>query len=91
MPLPFLKPKHAAGVIISHRKPDGDKPQEQEEGGGHEGLMACAEALIRAIHAKDAQSVASALREAMEVMEMEAPQESEDYDSMNELAAKEQE
>lgn len=80
-------------MIISHRKPDGSKAEEETEG-SDEGLMACAEALIRAIHAKDAQSVASALREAMEVMEMEAPQESgesEDYDSMNEKAAEEQE
>jgi hypothetical protein len=60
--LPFLKPQRAAGVIMATRKPDGSHTPEQEEGEAHPHLMAAAEDLVRAIHAKDAKAVASAMQ-----------------------------
>ncbi len=65
--LPFLKPKPQTGIIVETRKSDGgSKPDESEE---NHGLTACAEDLIRAVHAKDAKAVASALQAAFEVCE----------------------
>jgi hypothetical protein len=66
--LPFLAPKKQASVIIAKRV--GEKTEPVKEEGEHEpGLMAAAEDLISAIHAKDAQGVASALKAAAEVCE----------------------
>jgi hypothetical protein len=63
-----------------------------EDGDGDHALIACAEDLIRAIHAKDAQSVADAFRAAFEVLESEPHDEApHSYDEMNAQAAKEQE
>lgn len=66
--LPFLKPKPQVGLIIENRKPDGNSEKEHED---HDdmGLEACSEDLIRAVHAKDAKSVAAALRAAFEICE----------------------
>lgn len=93
MPLPFLKPRAVAGVIISHRKPDGQKGDERAEGEEDQGILSAAEDLIRAIHSKDAQSVASALRAAFEICDSQPHEEGphtndESYDSLNERAAK---
>lgn len=66
--LPFLAPRKQAGVIIAKRI--GDKTEPLHEEGEHEpGLMAAAEDLISAVHAKDAKGVASALKAAHEVCE----------------------
>jgi hypothetical protein len=69
MPLPFLKPKAVAGVIIARRKPDGAQETEGMEDQPNEGLMMAAADLIRAVHAKDESAVADALQAAFELME----------------------
>lgn len=93
--LPFLKPKTIAGLIISKRKPDGGTEEKTSEGNEDAGLDSCSEALIRAIHAKDAKSVSSALKNAFEILndseDSEKSPESESphtYANQNALAAK---
>jgi hypothetical protein len=77
VPLPFLKPKSIAGVILSKRKPDGGQETTGMEGVEDPGLMACAEDLIRAMHAKDAQHVALALRAAFDLLDAQPHDEGE--------------
>lgn len=67
--LPYLKAKRQPGLIIATRKADGGKIENGMEGEEDQGLMACAEDLIRAIHAKDAQAVAGAFKAAFELCE----------------------
>lgn len=63
--LPFLAPRKQAGVIIAKRV--GDKTEAVSEEGEHPpGLMAAAEDLISAVHAKDAKGVADALKAGYE-------------------------
>lgn len=90
--LPFLKPKTVAGLIVSTRKKDGSGIEEQHsEGDEGAPIEACAEDLIRAVHAKDAKGVAAAFRAAFEILEMEPHEEADhDYDSQNEKAAAEE-
>jgi hypothetical protein len=47
------------------------------EGQEDEGLDACSEDLIRAVHAKDAKGVSSALKAAFELLDDDSDQESE--------------
>lgn len=70
MSLPFLKHKQMAGVIIHQRKKDGsmDTAPEAET---HDGMHAAAEALLRAVTSKDAAAVATALRDAFEILDSE--------------------
>lgn len=63
--LPFLKPNKIAAVIIAHHKPEGGLSDEKEEGEAAPKMMEAAEALISAIHMKDAKAVAEALEQAM--------------------------
>lgn len=77
MPLPFLKPKATAGVIISQRKPDGGNEIEGMDGDEDAGLNAAAADLIRAVHSKDEMSVASALRAAFEILDSQPHEEGE--------------
>jgi hypothetical protein len=78
--LPFLKPKTQTGLIISQRKPDGETEEKGMEDQEDMGLMSAAEDLIRAVHAKDAKAVASALRAAFEIVDSEAHVEGEHID-----------
>lgn len=88
MSLPFLKPKPVAGLIVETRKADASKST--EDGDENAGLYACAEDLTRAIHAKDARSVAAALRAAFDILEsMEEAPEAGSYDAQNAMATKE--
>ena len=92
--LPFLKPKMVAGLIISKRKSDGAPQESHSEGNENEGIEACAEALIRAMHAKDAKGVAAAFKDAFEILESEPHEEASEeasphtYDAQNAAAAK---
>lgn len=62
--LPFLKPKPAPGGISTvMRKPDSDKPQENE------GLSLCARDLIDGIQSGDSQKVASSLKAAFMILD----------------------
>lgn len=92
--LPFLKQKQVSGLIISHRKADGQGVQESHsEDNKDEGLETCGEELIRAITAKDAKAVAAAFRSAWQILESEEePEDGEapsphTYDDQNEKAA----
>lgn len=60
--LPFLKKNNQTGVIVQTRQPDKDK-----EPSGNEGLMACAEDLLRCIESKDVKGIANALRAAHDI------------------------
>lgn len=65
--LPFLKPKRQdAGIAVTVRTPDGGMEREEDHS---EGLKACAADLIRAVHAKDEDSVASAIKAAFEILD----------------------
>ena len=76
MSLPFMKKRQVAALIIQNRTPDGVKTEGAEDS-QDQGLMSCAEDLIRAVHAKDAQAVASAMRAAFEILESEPHEEAE--------------
>lgn len=91
--LPFLKPKTVAGLIISHRKPDESKEQEEMPETGDEGLVSAAEDIIRAYETKDAKKLAEAFKAAFQICDSmpheEGPHEdSNDFDSQNEKAAR---
>lgn len=62
--LPFLEPKKITSVLVSKRKSDGTADTLQEEGEHDPGLLSAAEDLISAVHAKDANAVADALKAA---------------------------
>lgn len=73
--LPFLKPRSQSGLIVSTRKPDGGSEESHMEGHEDEGLDACSEDLIRAMHAKDTKGVSSALKAAFELLDSEPHEE----------------
>jgi hypothetical protein len=75
--LPFLAPKKQAGVIIAKRTPDAKTEVKSEEGEHPPGLMAAAEDLISAVHAKDAKAVASAIKAGFECCDYDVPEEFE--------------
>lgn len=94
MPLPFLKPKSVAGLIISQRKPDGGKEEQHQEGNEDASLDACSEDLIRAVTAKDAKSVSAAIKAAFQILDSQEDESEEemsnDYESQNAKAANEE-
>lgn len=59
--LPFLQPRKITSMLIANRKPEGSIEVEPAKEMDH-GLLSAAEDLIKAIHAKDAQGVASAMK-----------------------------
>jgi hypothetical protein len=67
--LPFLKPRQQTGLIVSTRKPDGGSEESHTEGQEDEGLHACSEDLIKAIHSKDAHGVTAAIKAAFEILD----------------------
>jgi hypothetical protein len=95
--LPFLKRNQSsvAGLIIKNRTPDekpADESEKTEENQEHdEAIRACAQDLIRSVHAHDVKGVADAMRSAFEILET-LPHEEVDhsYDAQNELAADEE-
>lgn len=60
--LPFLNPRKSASIMIAKRTPEEKTESVKEEGEHHPGLMAAAEDLISAVHAKDAKGVADAMK-----------------------------
>lgn len=64
--LPFLKPKQS-GSIVSMKYEDGKQESEGEEGEHSPGILAAAEDLISAVHAKDTKGVADALKAHYEI------------------------
>lgn len=91
MPLPFLKPKAVAGLIISQRKPDGGKEELHSEGNEDQGLESAMGDFHRALAAKDEKSMAAAFRAAVQMLDSqeEPSEESNDFDSLNAKAAQE--
>jgi hypothetical protein len=74
MPLPFLVRKpNQGGISTEVRKPD-QSPEDNEE---DQGLMACAEDLINAVHSRDKKATAEALKAAFELMDSEPHNEGE--------------
>jgi hypothetical protein len=67
--LPYLKPRRVAGLIVAKTKPQGGIEDLHEAGSEDEAIIACAEDMIRAMHAKDAKSLASALKAAFEIVD----------------------
>ncbi len=66
--LPFMKPKHTGGLIVTQRKADGGDIEKHDDS-DTDGLGACAADLIRAVHAKDEAGVAAAMRAAFEILD----------------------
>lgn len=74
--LPFLKKDRApASTIIMNRKPDGEMEEKTSEEDDNSGLRSCAEDLTRAVHAKDIDAVADAIRCAFEILDSEPHEE----------------
>lgn len=75
--LPFLKKRPQAGIITELRKPDEDGAQESQE---DQGLVACAQDLIDAVHNGDAKGAAIAMRAAFEILEAQPHEEASQDD-----------
>lgn len=75
--LPFLKPRQQSGLTISIRKPDGGSEESHTAGDEDHGLDSCSEDLIKAMHAKDAKGVTSALKAAFEILDSQPHEEGE--------------
>lgn len=84
MSLPFLKPRNKSfGLIVQERAPDGsheNKPDDHKD----QALITCGEDLIRAVNAKDAQSVADVFRAAFDILDSEPHEEGEHIESSDE-------
>lgn len=66
--LPFLKHRKISSVIIAKRNPEGNVEAMHEEGEQSPELMNAADSLISAVHMKDSEAVAEALKSAFEAM-----------------------
>lgn len=64
--LPFLQPKKMSTVIDAKTKPEGGMEDMHHD----DGMMAAAEDLIKAVHAKDTKGVADALMAAKDLGSM---------------------
>lgn len=65
--LPYLKKakeSQTSGLIVQQRTPD-----ETSEPKDTTGIEACADELIRAVHSKDSKAVASALKDAFDILD----------------------
>lgn len=82
MPLPFLRPKAVAGLIISQRKPDGGKEETHSQENEGEGLESAMGDLCRAMASKDEKSMAAAFRAAFQILESEPHDETSDSSDM---------
>lgn len=76
--LPFLNPNRISATLIAKRKPDGGLESKGQDGDMDAGIMSAAEDLIRAVHSKDARSVAKALKSAFEMCDTDEKPESEE-------------
>lgn len=91
--LPFLKHKEAAassGLIVKSRQPD-EKPEEDQDDPAA-AIKSCAQELIRAVHAKDVDGTANALKDAFDILESMPHEEGpHTYEAQNEKAGAEAE
>ncbi len=91
--LPFLSKKNngTASLTIKTRTPDEHSDKEPNE---NEGLEECMSELSEALTSGDKKAAARAFKAAFQICESEPHEEGEhtnDYDSQNELAAKDNE
>jgi hypothetical protein len=84
MALPFLRKKQSVGLIIQHRKPDGQVEVSHSQDDGDAGMIAVAEDLAKALEAKDYRAAAEALKAAFEIFESEPHTENESEESEEE-------
>jgi hypothetical protein len=66
--LPFLKSKKdgmVTGIIVKDRQPD----EKTEENDKDSAIHACASDLISAVHSRDVEATAEAMRSAFEILE----------------------
>lgn len=77
MPLPFLKPDKAVAVIIARLSDKNKIEVEHAEGEAPPALQEAAEALIRAVHLKDAAGVVEALTDAFKELDNQPHEEGE--------------
>ncbi len=72
--LPFLKNKKdsgiSSGVIVKTREPDKDQENQEDSI-----IDMCCKDIISAIHSNDHKALASALKDAIQSLESEPPQE----------------
>lgn len=89
--LPFLKNMKErapqAGVIIKTRTPD-EQPEASDDDSSAP-IEACAEELIRAVHAKDAKAAAMAIKDAFEILDSEPHEEASHIEPHSYEASKE--
>jgi len=76
-----MQPKKISSVIIASRKPSGGVKVEHEEGEHDPMLMAAAEELVSAVHAKDAKAVVDAFCALIEAHDMHEDSESSDEEA----------
>ncbi len=81
--LPFLRPRHQVGLIVSKMSPEG-QTESNIEGHKDAGLEAAATDLMRAFEAKDSKKIASALRAAFQILDSEPHEEGSHLDEENE-------
>ena len=76
--LPFLKHKKSStGIAMAIQKKDGSIEPELETVGEEMSLLESCQAMIDAIHAKDAEKLAMAFEEAFEALESKPHEEAE--------------
>ncbi len=92
MPFPKLRNQPISGVILKNRQSTGSTSPVVDQKPDHEvHIEACAKDLINAVHSKDTNGVAEALKSAFEAM-LSAPDEEETnepntVEKMNQIAA----
>lgn len=68
MPIPFLNPKKAVGVVISHRKGKLGIEVKSEQGGDYpDGLKEACEDILRAVDERSVLGMAAAIKAAFEI------------------------
>jgi len=95
--LPFLKnrEKQAAGIVMKTRTPDEKPENDTESDDPAAAIKACANSLIRAVHSRDIQGVADAMKDAFDILESSPHPETDEhtnphsYDAQNKLAGEE--
>lgn len=90
MPLPFLKKKQVAGLIISHRHPSGNINESEPEKSDDTGIEACCSDLISAFKAEDPVAMAAAIRAIFDIGTSPS-QDDNSFDTLNAKAAEGQE
>lgn len=65
--LPFLQPKKITTVIVDRHRPAGTLDSDGQNAPKYDALLAAADELITATHARNARAVAEAFKAAFEI------------------------